>query len=277
MAISHRIGISTAREIIKTTCVVIQQGLSDVFLRPPNKTGWRNIAKGFKEFWNLPNCIGAVDGKHINIKAPKNSGSCYFNYKKFFSIVLLAVCNHKYEFTCVDIGAFGGESDGGIWSRSDMGKCFENGTMDTPSENPNLPNSDIKTPHYLVGDEAFRMTNYTMRPYPGRDLDDDKKIFNYRLSRARQCIENAFGILGARWRVLDRRIGFQPVTVKSIVIATVCLHNFMMAKTQKESREKYCPPDFADRVNENGDLIYGQWRDEVSTDSSLLNEANVNE
>lgn len=220
-AISHRIGISTAIEIIKEACLVIHEALSEVFLQAPDKTGWRNIAKGFKNIWNLANCIGAVDGKHIFIKATSKSVSYYFNYKKFFSIVLLACCNHKYELTCVDVGAFGGESDGGIWSRSEMGKRVENGTMGIPPETPKLPNSDVKTPYFFVGDEAFKLTKTMMRPYPGRHLEPTKRIFNYRLSRARRCIENAFGILCARWCVLNRRIGFEPETVKSIVMACV--------------------------------------------------------
>lgn len=216
-----------------------------------------------------------MDGKHIGIKAPSKSGSYYFNYKKFFSIVLLACCNHKYEFTCVDIGAFGGESDGGIWSRSEMGQRVENGEMDIPPESPNLPNSNVKTPYFFVGDEAFKLAKNMMRSYPGRHLEPDRRVFNYRLSRARRCIENAFGILCARWGVLNRRIGFEPDTVKSIVTACVCLHNFMMARTSKDAKEKYCPANFTDRVNENGDLVYGQWRSEVPADSCFINGPNI--
>lgn len=67
---------------------------------------WNSIANDYNTIWNFPNCVGALDGKHINIQAPPNSGSLYFNYKTFL-VILMALVYAKYNCIAVDIGAYG--------------------------------------------------------------------------------------------------------------------------------------------------------------------------
>ncbi|XP_011881373.1 PREDICTED: uncharacterized protein LOC105569477, partial [Vollenhovia emeryi] len=101
-----RIGRSTIYKIVPEVCNVIWQALQSTYLPALRKNQWEHVAKEYEEMWQFPNLLGAVDGKHIRIKAPINSGSLYFNYKKYFSIVLLAACDAKYRFTWVDIGQY---------------------------------------------------------------------------------------------------------------------------------------------------------------------------
>lgn len=101
--------------------------LSPIYLKQPCAEDWRKIITEFEETWNFPNCLGAIDGKHVMMEAPPNSGSLYYNYKGFFSIVLLAACDAKYRFTAVDVGGFGRQSDGGIFANSLLGKGLELG------------------------------------------------------------------------------------------------------------------------------------------------------
>lgn len=104
VAWSFLIGKTTVSVIVRETCAVIWEVLSPIYLKTPTIEDWRDKSKIFCELWNLPNCCGAIDGKHISIQAPNKSGSMYFNYKKTFSIILMAVCDADYIFTVVDIG-----------------------------------------------------------------------------------------------------------------------------------------------------------------------------
>ena len=105
MSFQYRIGRSTVSGIIHETCQAIWGALHEVYLRPPsNKNDWKEISKEFEELWNFPHCLGAIDGKHVSIQCPLKSGSLYYNYKGYFSIVLLAVCDAHYSFTFTDMG-----------------------------------------------------------------------------------------------------------------------------------------------------------------------------
>lgn len=192
----------------------------------PNEDNWNAIATEFWERWQFPNCIGALDGKHVTIQAPKLSGSLYWNYKKSYSIVLLALVDPSYNFIVVDVGVYGKNSDGGIFSNSNFGKALHNGTLNVPKKRA-LPETDTELPMVIVADEAFPLKSYIMRPYPGRDLTNDKRIYNYRLSRARRVSENAFGILQQKFRIFTRRVQGKPENITIFVQAACVLHNFI--------------------------------------------------
>lgn len=94
-----------------------------------------------------------------------------------------------------------------------------------------------------------------MRPYPRRgDLDLSKKVFNYRLSRARRIVENAFGILVTKWRIFRKPIIASEHTVRKIVQACVCLHNFLIMQVSEAEnyirRERINESDTTDGVTD---------------------------
>ena len=84
----------------------------------PDRERWQEIEKGFRLCWNFPNCLGALDGKHVNIIAPDNSGSTFHNYKYHFSTVLMALVDANYRFIYVDIGEYGSNSDANVFQFS---------------------------------------------------------------------------------------------------------------------------------------------------------------
>ena len=214
--------------IIQETLNAIWKALKDKYVSPPKSaTDWKNISRDFESVWHLPHCIGAIDGKHIAMQCPKNSGSLYFNYKGWFSIVLMAVCDASYNFTLVDIGQYGSPNDSSVLNNSEMGKAFEDGSMSLPQPE-HLPGCGLpQLPFYLVGDKIFALKPWLLQPYPGKNIKEEESIFNYRLSRARRVIENCFGILVARWRIFCRAIQAKVETVQAIVQAAICLHNYL--------------------------------------------------
>ncbi|XP_049514039.1 uncharacterized protein LOC125941816 [Dermacentor silvarum] len=124
IAISYRMHASTVAKILRETLKGI---LSPVVLRCPNTAEWERIRNDFIMKWNFPNCIGSIDGKHFAIKCPDRSGSDCFNYKRYYSLVLLAVADASYKFTLVDIGAQGRLSDGSFFRDSALRTHFEGG------------------------------------------------------------------------------------------------------------------------------------------------------
>lgn len=188
--------------------------------RPTSAEEWRRMSEGFEHIWNFPHCIGAIDGKHVVMQAPSHSGSTFFNYKGMHSIVLIAVCDANYCFTLSDIGGAGRHTDGGVLSNSAFGQAMEAGELSLP-EPSFIPGITSAIPYMFVGDSAFPLKNYLLRPYPGRYLPE---IFNYRLSWARRVTENTFGIM---FRIFRRAIVANPGKVTKITKAACCLHNYL--------------------------------------------------
>ena len=147
--------------------------------------------------WNFHHTLGAIDGKHVAIRCPKNGGSLYFNYKGFHSIILFALVDANYKFRWVDVGVNGTSSDAQIFNQSQLRSGIIDGTLQVPAAEP-LPSDDHPMPYFLIGDGAFSLHTWLMKPFSGRMLPDNQRIFNNRLSRARRVVENAFGIMANR-------------------------------------------------------------------------------
>ena len=153
-----------------------------------------------------------------------------------------------------------------------MGEKFYQGKMNLPRQR-RISLSRPALPYVLVADEAFQLTPFLMRPFPGRNIEQSLSIFNYRLSRARRVIENSFGILAAKWRIYGRPITASLETIESIILATVCLHSFLKKGDNNlpSVGRLYCPPNFVDREDEEGNILYGTWRQQITTLPSIGN------
>ncbi|GFT35194.1 DDE Tnp4 domain-containing protein [Trichonephila clavipes] len=133
-------------------------------------------------------------------------------------------------------------------------------------------------PFLLIGNEAFPLKNNLMRPYPGVALSKDKAIFNYRLSRARMCVENAFGIMASCFRIFRKPLMSSLESSTFTVAAAVCLHNYI--KSAEEGvplcERRYCPLDYADNVSPDGNINDGRWRTEEALAINRLSRTGSN-
>lgn len=120
-------GETTIRRIIRETTKMIWDVLKDIYMPSPTRDDFKRIADRFELLWNLPNCIGALDGKHIRIEKFPNTGSENFNYKHFHSTVLLAYCDTDSLFTIIEPGFAGHNSDGGIFKACAMNYWLTHG------------------------------------------------------------------------------------------------------------------------------------------------------
>ena len=262
-----RIHRSTIEQFIEPVCAAIYKVMAPDYMKVPNSENeWLDIIEKTKERWQFPNCFAAADGKHIGILCPQRSGSEYYNYKGFFSIVLLAFVDYDYKFLIAEVGCQGRISDGDVYRNYNFFKALKQNKLNLPHPQELPKNSDLfwssvsnneeKIPMVFVADDAFPLDIHTMKPYVQKGLTDEKRVYNYRLSRFSRISENAFGIWINRFRLFATRASLTPEKAETVVMASLALHNMLHTK----SSESYTPGGFIDQEGESGEVLPGNWR-----------------
>ncbi|XP_062588500.1 uncharacterized protein LOC134250166 [Saccostrea cucullata] len=217
MKFDFRVPHNTISLCVREVCQAIINEYKDECLQCPiTQVEWREISAEFCRKWNMPHACGALDGKHIACRRPRNSGSLYYNYKGFFSIMLMGLVDADYKFLWIDVGGYGHMSDSQIFNASELKECLEDSSIGFPAADP-LPNDEIPTSYFILGDDAFGLCTYLMKPYSQRQMTKEQRIFNYRVSRSRRIVENAFGIMAQSWQILFTTMQQEPETIAIIV------------------------------------------------------------
>lgn len=207
-----------------------------------------------------------MDGKHVVLQKPFNNGSEFYNYKSTFSIVMFVLADADYNIVFLDVGTQGRISDGGVFQKTKLHHRLARGSLGLPPPKV-LPGREKELPYVTVADDAFPLKDNIIKPYSGNHPRGTReRVFNYRLSRARRIVENVFGILSARFRVLRKPILLEPEKAEIVVMAISYIHNYLR---RHNSRNTYTPPVFLDNEDE-GLVIEGGWRQKAQANQGAL-------
>ena len=172
------------------------------------------------------------------------------------SIILLDVAGPDYEFLYADIGTNGRIYDGGVWNKCILAHAVKNKDLCLP-EAKCLPYGVIKVLHVIVGDDAFALKEYMMKPFSQAGVTVERSVYNQRHSRARRVSENLLRILAHRWHIFCLPIALSPETIDDAKMTSLTLYNYLR---KSQSREIYCPAGLTDREDEYRTLSPGLWR-----------------
>ena len=215
----------------------------------------------FEELYKFPQIVGAIDGSHIEIKAPPVNHEDYFNRKQFYSIVLQGIVDSDLLFRHVAVGYPGSVHDSRVLQCSGVRDLADDGTI-FKSPIKIIQGEEVRP--MLVGDSAYPLSSWLIKPFPYRaNLLQHEKKFNQKLSAMRAVVERAFGLLKGRWRITAKKNEQYYTTVKRTVTAACVLHNFCLL--QGDSYDDY---DMTNNNDEDGNdddqgLAWGVGGDET--------------
>ena len=224
--IAHLFGVgrSTVCTVVQETCRVIVRTLMNTYIEFPTGDNLKKVINQFEHKWGLPQCSGAIDGSHIPIAAPELNHTDYYNRKGWYSMLVQAIVDADYIFRDICVGWPGSVHDARVFANS---KIYERITEENLLANEQTRVfHGCRIPVFIVGDSAYPLKTWLMKPFADTgSLTAQQKCYNYRLSRARIVVENAFGRLKARWRRLLKRNDMSIKNIPNIISACCILHN----------------------------------------------------
>ncbi|XP_071177496.1 putative nuclease HARBI1 [Mytilus edulis] len=179
-------------EIVRDLSDVICQKLLPKYITWPSRNQIPRTVQKFKEKKGFPGVLGAIDGTHIPIRAPREFHENYINRKSFHSINLQGICDSNMHFLDVFCGWPGSVHDSRVFKNSPIHGIIENNTEEMFPGNT-----------HLLGDSAYGLTTWLMTPFKDYgNLNSNQKRYNFVHSSTRMMIEHAFGALKGRFRRL---------------------------------------------------------------------------
>lgn len=204
------------------TSAIVHHFLS-TYIKFPLGDQAKSVKDGFQKKWNVPQCLGAIDGSRIPVRPPICNHTDHYNCKVWYSILIQAVVDHNYLFRDICVGWPVSVHDTHVYANSQL---YAKATIGQILNGTVLNINGIDVPEYIIGDSAYPLSTFLMKLFDYNvSLSEDVKRFNYCISCARIVSENAFGRLKARWRRLMKQNDMFIERVLTIITACCILHN----------------------------------------------------
>ena len=223
---------STVSLVIRNVTRAISKHLGPKYIQlPMTEAEVEEHASKYLEYHGFPQCIGAIDGTHIEIKQPKDNYTDFLNRKGKYSFNVQALCDYKYVFTDVVIRWPGSVHDARIFANSNVNNYLRNGII--PSHEKVIVPNERAVPICIIGDAAYPILPYVMKEFPSGGKTTPEQFFSYRLSSARMPIECAFGRLKGRFGALRRPMDIKLDALPHVIHSCFILHNICELKNER--------------------------------------------
>ena len=224
IANAFSLGKSTVSKVIREVCKSTSINLKCLIKLPNTINEVNEMVLNFYLAHGFPQCLGDVDGSHVNIKRPKTNANDYMNRKGHYSFNVPAAADYQYCFFDVVIKWPGSVHDGRIFSNSWLNESLRNEYV--PSRSKIIVEGGGPVPVCILGDPAYPLLSFLMKEFVNRGANEKEQFFGFKLSFARMVIECAFGRLKGRFGCLRREMDINIEDLPYVIHACFLLHNF---------------------------------------------------
>ena len=194
----------------------------------------------------FPYAFTAIDGCHIPIQCPAggtDAKKAYYNFENFYSIIFLAMVDGKGRFIWASCGQPENCHDSTLLQSTELwNKLYDICHLKTEVV------GDVTIPSLVLADGAFPFRTYIMKRYSQAVLTPEQRIFNRKHGNSRVIVEDAFGLLKGRFRVLTRKCESKPENLKYKCLAAVILHNILLERGEIADRDTGVEPCDVDLI-----------------------------
>ncbi|XP_049522130.1 uncharacterized protein LOC125944811 [Dermacentor silvarum] len=215
------LGRSTGNTIYREFCQTVVDALEKQWVKMIAANEMADHVREFCAVTGFPQAVGALDGCHFPVSPPKENAIDYYNYKGWYSVILLALVDHKYRFRYTNVGSPGRYHNAHVFHNSILARAIQEPAFQSPT----ICVGTSLVPPLILCDQAFPLTSNLMKPFPGTNHTPEESNFNYELSKTRRIVENAFGRLKARFRFVMKRMECDISNVPIVVRACCVLNN----------------------------------------------------